>query len=92
MFDGKTYDPARDRDRLRKQLGAVKFPMLDGKWRTLEDIAAAVGAPPASVSARLRDLRKQKFGGYTVERGYLGQGLFQYRVAMSSIDEDKKDA
>ena len=43
-------------------------------------IAEAVGSPEASVSARLRDLRKPAFGGHTVERQYVERGLFRYRV------------
>ena len=54
--------------------------MADGQWRTLKEIAAATGAPEASVSARLRDLRNERFGGYAVEREYIGDGLWRYRV------------
>jgi len=41
-----------------------------------------VQAPEASVSARLRDLRKAKFGGYRVERQRVreGRGLYHYRL------------
>jgi len=28
----------------------------------------------------MRDLRKERFGAYTVERQYLGNGLYTYRV------------
>lgn len=80
LFDGDTYDHNRDGDRLSRQLDAVRSLMLDGQWRTLGEITANVGAPQASVSARLRDLRKPKFGGFTVEREYVGDGLFKYRV------------
>lgn len=80
-FDGKTYKPERDRDRLAAQLGAVKSLMADGKWRSLDEIAGIVNAPPASVSARLRDLRKAKFGGLAVKRQYLRDGVWQYRIA-----------
>jgi hypothetical protein len=83
-FDGATIQPARDDDRLRVQLGRVKRLMADGHWRTLNDIALAVGAPEASVSARLRDLRKQKFGGYIVEREFVSRGLWKYRVVQGN--------
>jgi hypothetical protein len=62
------------------QLTKVRDLMLDGQWRSLIEIAAATGSPQASVSARLRDLRKAKFGGYTVERRLLSPGLYEYRV------------
>lgn len=80
MFDGATYEPDLDRDRLGRQLSRVLGLMGDGRWRSLADITRATGAPPASVSARLRDLRKPKFGSYQVERQRLKGGLFLYRV------------
>lgn len=79
-FDGKTYEPARDRDRLRAQLDDVRMFMWDGDWHTLDQISAATGHPPASISARLRDLRKSKFGAFTIERQYVERGLFRYRL------------
>lgn len=91
-FDGETYERARDHDRLAAQLAQVRGLMLDGDWRTLAEISLSVGAPEASVSARLRDLRKKKFGEYTVERRYRGAGLYEYRIAGVSMlagDGDK---
>ncbi len=82
-FDGKTYDPALDHSRLTKQLGRVWQDMSRGEWLTLTEIAAWTGDPPASISARLRDLRKPRFGGYTVNkrrRGNPEQGLFEYQM------------
>jgi len=55
--------------------------MSDGQWRTLGELSALTGDPEASISARLRDLRKPRFGGLTVERKYIRRGLFAYRVA-----------
>ncbi len=81
-FDGETYEPKLDHERLGQQLGDVKALMSDGHWRPLDEIAATTGHPQASVSARLRDLRKEKFGGWTVERRRVpdGHGLHEYRV------------
>lgn len=80
-FDGKTYEPKLDRARLKGQLSAVKFLMLDHKWRTLSEIALKVGGSEAGVSARLRDLRKERFGAHTVERRRIKEsGLFEYRL------------
>lgn len=79
-FDGKTYNAERDKDRLKTQLFNVWRLMKDSRWRTLEQIAAKVGCPEASVSARLRDFRKSKFGSHTVERMYVHRGLFKYRL------------
>lgn len=83
---GGTTVTENDTERLTTQLDAVKQVMADGQWRTLKQIADIVHlltgkkATEASVSARLRDLRKVKFGSYTVERKSAGDGLFLYRV------------
>lgn len=80
-FDGDTIDHEQDHGRLAAQLLRVKSLMLDGRARTLAEIAAVTGYPEGSISARLRDLRKEKFGKYTVEKRRIGNGLFSYRVA-----------
>ena len=83
-FDGATFDLPSDGARLKSQLVAVYRLMFDGQWRTLREIADALGGQPeASVSARLRDLRKDRFGGFSVERRRRGEGrgLFEYRLA-----------
>jgi hypothetical protein len=79
-FGGATYDEKRDGDRLKKQLAAVRSIMLRNGWVTLKDLAAQVQAPESSVSARIRDLRKPQFGGYTIERQYVSKGLWKYRI------------
>jgi hypothetical protein len=82
-FGGATYEPEHDRGRLGRQLGRVKALMADGEWRTLAEVSAATGDPQASVSARLRDLRKERWGAYAVERrrrGEAARGIFEYRV------------
>jgi hypothetical protein len=82
-FDGVTFNPALDGARLNKQLQAVFDYMRDGQWRTLGEISEAKGFPQASISARLRDLRKPKFGGHVVSRRHRGEaslGLYEYRL------------
>ena len=88
-FDGKTYDPALDDKRLKKQLGRVFDVMKDGKWRTLSQVAEGARGTEASVSARLRDLRKPRFGGYTVERERaleMGAGIWVYKLIARTPD------
>ena len=80
LFQGKTFDEDRDGKRLSVQLVKVRRLMADGLWRTLAEIAEATGAPEASVSARLRDMRKPGGGGYIVEREFVHRGLFRYRA------------
>jgi hypothetical protein len=79
-FDGDDYQPARDDPRLTSQLGRIKTLMLDGRWRTLPEIESETGDPPASISAQLRHLRKKRFGSHTVERRYIADGLYEYRL------------
>lgn len=86
QFDGSTYDHERDGSRLAEQTRAVFSVMKDGQYRTLSALAQMTGAPEASVSARLRDLRKPRFGSHTVNRQYLGKGLFQYQLLMRGTE------
>lgn len=82
-FDGSTYDPAHDRARLMTQVEAVlQFATvaMGGDWFTLPYAAKLLSIPERSVSARLRDLRKAKFGAWNVERRRVSGGLWQYRV------------
>lgn len=78
--DGETYATTRDRARLSRQATSVLDLMIDGKWRTLREMGEALGEPQASISARLRDLRKERFGAWKVERAYVRDGIWQYRV------------
>jgi len=88
-FDGETYDATRDEDRLGSQLGAVFALMRDGAWRTLPEIIALCGGNEASISARLRDLRKARFGAHIVQREYVSDGLHKYRMLKNSVTEQR---
>lgn len=84
--DGQTYDHDRDGARLHKQHNRVFACMRDGAWRTLRQIAEATRDPEASISARLRDLRKERFGAHGVERRHVRDGLFEYRLIVNRPD------
>jgi hypothetical protein len=79
-FDGVTYDKNLDHAPLTGQLERVYLLMQDGQWRTLDQIAEAVGGSQAGVSARLRDFRKPKFGGMIVDRRRVFGRLYEYRI------------
>jgi hypothetical protein len=84
-FGGDTYEPDLDHDRLKAQLERVKSLMADSEWRTLFEVANLTGFPTQSVSARLRDFRKERFGGHTVNRRRRGEGkrgLFEYQLIL----------
>ena len=80
LFNGADYQPDRDHARLSAQHERIRDLMLDGKSRTLKQIAKAAKAPEASVSAQLRHLRKERFGGFTVDKVHLGRGKYTYTV------------
>lgn len=87
-FDGRTYEPERDYERLKGQLQRVFQVMRDGQWRTLAIIQAEVFKTSgkhdseAAISARLRDFRKRKYGSHEVERQHIDSGLFTYRLVL----------
>lgn len=95
-FNGPVYDHDADHARLTGQLKRVYDCMADGQWRTLAEIEAVTGDPPASISAQLRHLRKQRFGAFIVEkrsRGEREHGLWEYQLlppapAMTGSTED----
>lgn len=84
-FDGETYNAARDHKRLGEQHLRVWEVMKDGKWHSLAALTKLTGAPGASVSARIRDFRKNKFGGHKVERKSAGSGTFMYRLTLHPL-------
>lgn len=92
MFDGATYSRQLDGERLKSQLIRVKDLMRDGRYRTLGTIMVIVGGTSeAGVSARLRDLRKPKFGGYLIEKKRLvdAAGTWMYRMLLQRGTQEK---
>ncbi len=87
MFDGETIE-AVDVPRLNKQLQSVFDVMEDANWRTLPELQERIPkATTQSLSARLRDFRKEKFGGFLVERRRItDSGLFEYRLDITRTD------
>ena len=79
-FDGRTFEPAKDLKRLKSQQGDVARAMADGKWHTLGELSSRTGHPEASVSARLRDLRKPRWGSNLIQRQRRSKGLWEYRL------------
>lgn len=74
---GATLDADRDANRLTAQAKRVYAIMKDGKEHTLSELSSATGDPEASVSARLRDIRRS---GKTIDRRYVSNGLWAYRM------------
>lgn len=78
-FDGPDLT-TKDVIRLSGQMEKVFNLMRDGMYRSLSEIHSVVGGSEAGVSARLRDFRKTRFGGYTVQRRRRAEGLFEYQL------------
>ena len=79
-FDGSTFEPDQDEDRLTTQFKRVFAVMADGREHTLVELSEKTGGSEAAVSARLRDFRKERFGGWTVRRRRIDRGLFGYTL------------
>jgi len=86
-FDGYTYEPPHDESRLRTQLWRVFVAMTDEREHTLAELAEATGGSEAGVSARLRDLRKERFGNWVIERRRVAGGLFSYRLRRRPVQQ-----
>ncbi|UJQ86574.1 exonuclease [Mycobacterium phage PenguinLover67] len=80
--DGRTFRSEIDEPRLNAQARRVFAEMADGAWHTLPELAELTGDPEASISARIRDFRKERFGAMTVIRERIkgGHGLHRYRI------------
>jgi len=79
-FDGSDYDHKRDGIRLTGQLERVFDVMKSGEWITLRQLSNKSKCPEASASAQLRNLRKDRFGGFEVEKKYSHMGVFLYKL------------
>jgi hypothetical protein len=65
---------------------AIKRAMNGKGWQTLWVIGSRVFSSsrmlmePQTVSARVRDLRKEQYGGHDVQRRYAGNGIYEYKL------------
>jgi hypothetical protein len=88
-FNGADYQPERDDVRLSGQIARIWNCMCDSRWRTLKDISNLTGDPEASISAQLRHLRKRRFGRHTIEREYIINGVYRYRLIPNNGEDDE---
>lgn len=80
-FEGSDYDPGKDKARLTGQILRVYDCMIDGEWRTLAEVEGVTSDPQASISAQLRHLRKDKWGGYILNKRRRGDGgTWEYQL------------
>lgn len=85
-FNGPEPAHTRDTARLNAQTRRVFNAMRDGTERTLEEISALTLDPAPSISAQLRHLRKKRFGAHTVDKRYVADGLYKYRLTINTAE------
>jgi hypothetical protein len=90
-FDGQSARPI-DTPRLAGQMLAVYRLMENGEYWTLSDLAGKVGGLETSISSRIRDMRKARWGSRKIETRYIGNGVRQYRLVLDQEVEDGKRA
>ena len=80
-FDGETYDEELDGERMTTQLELVREIMSDQRWHRILEVANRVDCSESGAAARIRDLRKEKFGSWEIARRRVahGKGLHEYR-------------
>src|SRR6187431_3341804 len=83
-FDGADIVPERDSPRLTTQLETIRQKMMNGQWWTVAELEYETGHPATSISAQIRNLRKPRMGGWTVERRHVGDGLYEFRLDAES--------
>lgn len=80
-FDGETYDKNKDQVRLSRQIDKVQHFLEGNDYVTLDEISAATGIKNmSSISARIGDLRKDRHGNRVVDRKYISDGLYSYKL------------
>jgi hypothetical protein len=88
-FDGFHYEPKKDRYRLIGQIEEIYKIMQKHstdmfgteKWMTVGEISIHTEFREASISAQLRNLRKEKFGGHDIQGRYRkSTRIFEYRL------------
>lgn len=88
VFDGETFDLGLDGIRLTSQLERVFWTMQDGEWLTYFEIAEyhqktyGVTDSETGIAARIRDFRKERFGGYVVNSRRRSQGLWEFQLVL----------
>ena len=88
-FDGTTYEPKQDDHRLIPLIKELFIVMSDSKFRTLPELEKILKHRYmiTSISSKLRDLRKEKFGGHIVNRQNRGDrknGFYEYQLIIKN--------
>jgi hypothetical protein len=89
-FDGETYDEELDGKRMTTQLELVREIMSDQGWHRNIEVANRIDCSESGAGARIRDLRKKKFGSWEIVRRRVahGNGLHEYRWTGQIVEPD----
>jgi hypothetical protein len=91
-FAGRAYDARLDRARLTLQIERIRTHMFGAGWRTLREIKTALEEihapavfPESSISAQLRNLKKQPYFLQLLRRRRAGvrgsgSGIWEYKL------------
>jgi hypothetical protein len=70
----------RSRKMNSKMLAVLQF-MLDGQWRSLRQISEGTAYPSLTgLSACIRSLRKPEYGSHMIEKRFVTESLYEYRL------------
>lgn len=76
---------------LPNQIERIFHLMKDGTFRSLDEIHRITGDSTASISAQLRNLKKERFGRHTLNKVYCGEGLWKYQIKVNiNITSEKQ--
>ena len=91
-LDGETYNEELDGERMTTQLELVREIMSDQGWHRNIEVANRVDCSESGAAARIRDLRKEKFGSWEIVRRRVahGNGLHEYRWTGEITEPDVK--
>lgn len=67
--------------RMNSRMLSVLTLISDGEWRSLKQISEAVAYPSLTgLSACIRSLRKPEYGGHVIEKRFISESLYEYRL------------
>jgi hypothetical protein len=88
---GPAFDEEKDENRLARQNVKIRQLMIDGNWRSLNEISNILNFPEASVSAQLRHLRKPRFGAFLVRKRRRTVGTWEYQVTLPELPSNTEN-
>lgn len=100
-FSGADYQPELDESRLRGQIKRIFNVLRVSGWVTVDEIRKTIlreldiDDPATSISAQIRNLRKDSFGGFVVHRrrrGNNNKGLYEFKLSRPITESAERGA